>query len=98
MLLVALLCGATAVVWVSGVRIIVIKPIGALLNGVTGTVAGLSNVKLLDSSDAICKRHEGGVSSLCRGREAAVIAEKRRTLFHLPYGDSLYRMTGAPEN
>lgn len=82
-------------VWIAGVRIIVIQPIGALPNGVTAIVAGLSNVNLLDSPDAICNRHEGGVSLLCRGREAAAIAEKGTILLRLPYSKTLYRMTGA---
>ncbi|MGQ3211104.1 hypothetical protein [Shinella sp.] len=95
--LAALLVGITAVIWLGGVRIIVIQPIGALPNGVTAIVAGLSNVNLLDSPDAICNRHEGGVSLLCRGREAAAIAEKGNILLRLPYSETLYRMTGAPE-
>lgn len=96
--LTALLVGIAAVIWLGGVRIIVIQPIGALPNGVTAIVAGLSNVNLLDSPDAICNRHEGGVSLLCRGREAAAIAEKGNILLRMPYSETLFRMTGAPEN
>lgn len=82
--------------WLGGVRIIVIQPIGALPNGVTAIVAGLNNVNLLDSPDAICNRHEGGVSLWCRGREAAAIAQKGKILVRLPYCETLFRMTGAP--
>lgn len=94
----ALLVGLVAIglVWLGGVRIIVIQPIGALPKGVTAIVAGLSNVNLLDSPDAICNRHEGGVSLLCRGREAAAIAQKGNILVRLPYSETLFRWTGAP--
>jgi len=78
-------------------RIIVIQPIGALPNGVTAIVAGLSNVNLLDSPDASCNQNEGGVSLLCRGREEAAIAQKGKILLRLPYSETLFRMTGAPE-
>lgn len=94
-LLVGLL--AIGLVWLGGVRVIVIQPIGALPNGVTAIVAGLSNVNLLDSPDAICNRHQGGVSLLCRGREAAAIAQKGKILLRLPYSETLFRWTGAPD-
>ena len=95
LLLVALLAGGA--VWFGGVRIIVIQPIGALPKGVTVIVAGLKNVNFVDSPDAICNRHEGGVSLLCRGREAGAIAEKGKILLRLPYSKILFKMTGAPE-
>jgi len=95
----ALLVGllTIALVWLGGVRTIVIQPIGALPDGVAAIVAGLSNVNLLDSPDAICNRHEGEVSLLCRGREAAAIAQKGKILLRLPYSETLFRLTGAPD-
>lgn len=83
-------------VWLGGVRVIVIQPIGALPDGVTVLVAGVRNVRLLDSPDAICHRHEGGVSLLCRGREAAAIASNGKILLRLPYSEALFKMTGGP--
>jgi hypothetical protein len=87
---------AAGLIWFGGVRIIVIQPMGALPQGVTAVVAGLSDVNLLDSPDAICNRHEGGVSLLCRGREAATIAKHGKILVRLPYSETLFRLTGAP--
>lgn len=94
----SLLVGLVAVglVWFGGIRIIVIQPIGALPHGVTAVVAGLGNANLLDSPDAICNRQEGGVSLLCRGREAAAIAQRGKILVRLPYSETLFRLTGAP--
>jgi len=89
--------GLAATIWLSGIRIIVIQPIGSLPNGVTAIVADLRNVNLLDSQDAICNRHEGGVSVPCRWREAAAIAEKGKMLIRLPYSEWLYRFTNAPK-
>lgn len=93
-LLVGLL--AVGVVWLGGVRIVVIQPIGAIPKGVTVIVTGVKNVNLIDSPDAICNRNEGGVSLWCRGREAAAITEKGQVLVRLPYSETLFKMTGAP--
>lgn len=87
--------GAVAI-WVGGVRVVVIQPIGALPEGVTAIVAGVKNVRLIDSPDAICARHEGGVSLLCRGREAAAIAREGKILLRLPYSETLFWLTGGP--
>lgn len=89
--------GLTVIIWWGGVRIVVIQPIGALPEGVTAIVMGVKNVNLIDSPDAICNRHEGGVSLWCRGREAAAIARNGRIIARLPYSETLFRMTGAPE-
>ena len=85
------------VIWLGGVRIVVIQPIGAIPDGVTAIVVGVKNVNLIDSPDAICNRHEGGVSLWCRGREAAAIAKNGRIIARLPYSETLFWMTGAPE-
>jgi hypothetical protein len=90
---VVILCGL--LVWVLGIRVIVIQPIGALPSGVTAIVMGLSNVNLLDSPDAICTRKNGGVSLLCRGLEAAAIAQSGTILLRLPYSEALFNLTGA---
>ena len=88
----AALVGLT--VWVGGVRVIVVQPIGALPEGVTAIVAGLHHARLIDSPDAICNRNEGGVSLLCRVREAAGVAKYGTILLRLPYSETLFRMTG----
>lgn len=96
---IAVLCIVAAVagiVWGGGVRVIVIQPLGVLPDGVTAIVAGISGARLLDSPDAICARHEGGVSVLCRAREGAAIAENGIILARLPYSETLFRLTGAP--
>jgi len=57
----------TAVVWLAGVRLFVVQPIGALPDGATVVVAGMHRLNLIDSPDAVCMRLQGGVSLLCRG-------------------------------
>lgn len=96
LLIIAIIAISAFGVWLGGVRVVVIQPIGALPEGVTAVVAGVRNVRLLDSPDAICHRHEGGVSLLCRGREAAAIASNGKILLRLPYSDMLFRLTGGP--
>lgn len=83
-------------IWIGGVRIVVIQPIGALPEGVTVVVAGVRHVQLIDSPDAICNRHEGGVSLLCRAREAGALANKGKVLLRFPYSETLFRITGGP--
>lgn len=92
----AILALAAVAIWIGGIRVIVIQPIGALPEGATVIVAGLGNVRLIDSPDAICHRREGGVSLLCRGATAGAIAEAGTILLRLPYSDFLFRLTGGP--
>jgi len=84
------------IVWLGGIRVVVIQPIGALPEGITIVVAGVKNVRLIDSPDAICNRHEGGVSILCRAREAGAIAKNSKILLRMPYSETLFRITGGP--
>ncbi|MCB1439946.1 MAG: hypothetical protein KDJ63_09250 [Nitratireductor sp.] len=84
------------VVWIAGIRIIVIQPIGAIPKGVTVVVANLPKLRLIDSPDAMCYRQMGGVSLLCRGAMAAAIANNGKILLRLPYSETLFRMTGGP--
>lgn len=84
-------------IWVSGIRIIVIQPIGAIPDGITVIVSGVPNLKFVDSPDAICQRINGGVSLLCRGATAAAIANKGKILLRLPYSSILFRLSGAPD-
>ncbi len=83
-------------IWVSGTRIIVIQPIGAIPDGITVIVLGIHNVNFIDSPDAICQRMQGGVSLLCRGATAAAISQKGTILLRLPYSEYLFRLSGAP--
>jgi len=84
------------VIWFAGIRVVVIQPLGALPDGVTAVVAGVQNVRFIDSPDAICYRHEGGVSLFCRAREAAALARNGTILLRLPYSETLFRVTGGP--
>ncbi|WOC15467.1 hypothetical protein [Pseudochrobactrum sp. MP213Fo] len=86
-----------AFIWLAGIRVIVIQPIGALPAGVTAIVLGLHNAKFIDSPDAICNRTQGGVSLICRGITAGTIAQKGTILLRLPYSEFLFRLSGAPE-
>lgn len=98
--MIALLLAAAAVaVNLSGARVIVVQPIGAIPHGVTIVVTGLNTdkVNFIDSPDAICQRTQGGVSLLCRGFTAAAIAKHGTIWARLPYSATLYAMTGAPK-
>lgn len=92
---VALAC--VAAIYVAGIRIVVIQPIGAIPKGVTAVVAGIENVNFVDSPDAICMRRMGGVSLLCRGMTAAAIANNSKILLRLPYSSILFKLSGAPD-
>jgi hypothetical protein len=83
-------------IWLGGIRIIVIQPIGALPEGVTAIVAGIRGPNFIDSPDAICARSMGGVSLLCRGMAAARIVKEGTILLRLPYSETLFRFTGGP--
>jgi hypothetical protein len=83
-------------IWLGGIRIIVIQPIGAIPNGVTAIVAGIRGPNFIDSPDAICNRTMGGVSLLCRGMAAARIVNQGYIVARLPYSETLFRLSGAP--
>lgn len=91
-----LICAAVIVVWMGGIRVVAIQPIGAIPEGVTAVVSGVRKIRLVDSPDAICAREHGGVSLICRGATAAAIVRQGKILFRLHYGDTLFRMTGGP--
>lgn len=90
------LCTLLVGIWLGGVRVVVIQPIGAIPEGVTVIVAGIEGVRMVDSPDAICARKHGGVSLLCRGATAAAIARNGKILLRLPYSETLFRFTGGP--
>jgi len=83
--------------WLGGIRIIVIQPIGAIPKGVTAIVAGIRGPNFIDSPDAICDRTMGGVSLLCRGMVAARIVDQGYIVARLPYSETLFRLSGAPD-
>ncbi|PZU23806.1 MAG: hypothetical protein DI589_05925 [Shinella sp.] len=83
-------------VWVAGLRIFVIQPIGAIPKGVTAIVINVRGLNFIDSPDAFCYR-QGTPNLLCRGVSAARVVEVGTILLRFPYSETLYRMTGAPE-
>jgi hypothetical protein len=88
---------ALVLAWAVGVRIFVIQPIGAIPEGVTVIVYGVPGLNFIDSPDAFCQRHQGGVNLLCRGMAAGTVAKNGTILLRLPYMSILYAMSGAPE-
>jgi hypothetical protein len=93
--LVFLAVGAIAATQVS---IVVVQPIGAVPEGRTLIVSRLTNVKFLDSADAICERLQGGVSLICRAAVLGRIGEEATVYLRLPYSKTLYSMsTGGVE-
>ncbi|MCM0752209.1 hypothetical protein DEA98_16005 [Brucella pseudogrignonensis] len=97
MIAIAAVVALIAGIWVSGIRVVVIQPIGAIPDGITVIVSGVPNLQLVDSPDAICQRINGGVSLLCRGATAAAIANRGKILLRLPYSSILFRLSGAPD-
>ena len=85
--------GLVLAVWLGGVRVVVIQPIGALPDGVTAVVAGLPGARLIDSPDSMCLRSTGEVTLICRGVMAGGIAGETAILLRLPYSRFLYNLT-----
>jgi len=90
------ICVAALGIWLGGIRIIVIQPIGVIPDGVTAVVAGIRGPNFIDSPDAICNRQMGGVSLMCRGMAAARIVNQGYIVARLPYSETLFRLTGGP--
>lgn len=82
-----------------GVKVIVIPPIGAVPEGATLITTGLDGamVNYLDSADAMCQRSIGSVNLFCRGMMLAGIAKVATIQARLPYSETLYYLTGAPQ-
>lgn len=81
-------------IWLGGVRIFVIQPIGAIPEGVTAVVVGVRGLNLVDSPDDVCARL-GQPNLFCRGSAAARVANEGKIILRLPFSETLYRMTGA---
>ncbi len=85
------------VAWLAGVRILVIQPIGAIPDGATIILHGSRGLAFVDSPDAFCMRHNGGVTLLCRGAVLGAVGKDATILIRLPYIGPLYWLTGAPD-
>ena len=97
-IIVAVLAGiATLAIWLGGIRIFIIQPIGALPDGITTVVAGMPSLRLVDSPDALCYRTQHSVTLICRMAAMTGVANNGKILLRLPYSSVLYRLTGAPE-
>lgn len=90
---VALTIIATIVIAATQVSIVVIQPIGAIPEGRTVIISRLTNVKFIDSPDAICQRLQDGVSLLCRGVILARITQEAKIYARLPYSKVLYSIS-----
>lgn len=83
-------------IWIGGVRVFVIQPIGAVPEGVTAIVVNIRGLNFIDSPDAFCAR-QGQPNLLCRGMTAARVAAQGKIILRLPYNQTLYDLTGAPD-
>lgn len=95
----ALIAGTVLIilfVWIAGVRIFVVQPIGALPKGVTAVVINIRGLNFIDSPDAFCLRN-GSPNLLCRGMAIGKVAKEGKILIRLPYSDFLYKLSGAPD-
>ncbi|MCT6870628.1 MAG: hypothetical protein M3Z70_02150 [Bartonella sp.] len=86
-------CGAA---YLSGVRVFVIQPIGAVPEGATVVISGVKKLNAIDSPDAVCDRY-GTVNLICRAAVLANVADNGKILLRLPYSPFLYHLSGAPE-
>ncbi len=84
------------IAYLSGVRVLVVQPIGAIPEGRTLIVSGVSQLNAIDSPDAVCERI-GNVNLLCRAGIIAGVVDKGEILLRLPYSQFLYNLSGAPE-
>ncbi|MBH9987535.1 hypothetical protein H3S84_04540 [Bartonella sp. W8098] len=84
------------IAYLSGVRVFVVQPIGAVPEGRTLIVSGVSKLHAIDSPDAVCERI-GTVNLLCRAGVIAGVVDKGEILLRLPYSQFLYNLSGAPE-
>ncbi|OCJ38024.1 hypothetical protein [Agrobacterium tumefaciens] len=83
-------------IWIAGVRIFVVQPIGALPKGVTAVVINIRGLNFIDSPDAFCSRN-GSPNLLCRGMAIGRVAKEGKILLRLPYSKILYHLSGAPD-
>lgn len=83
-------------IWLSGLRIFIIQPIGAIPKGVTAIVINIRGINFVDSPDAVCIR-QGSPNLLCRGMVAAKVAQEGTIIARLPFSSTLYSMSGAPD-
>jgi hypothetical protein len=90
-----MLAVAASAVWLFGVRILVVPPIGAVPEGATVVVAGAPGLNLIDTADAFCLRTTGEVTLLCRGAALAAVAKNGSILLRLPYSETLDAITQA---
>lgn len=86
-------CGAA---YLSGIRVFVIQPIGAVPEGATVVISGVKKLNAIDSPDAVCDRY-GTVNLICRAAVLANVADNGKILLRLPYSPFLYHLSGAPE-
>lgn len=94
--LAGLLLGIPLLAYVAGVRIVVVKPIGAVPEGRTVVVYGPNGLNFVDSPDAFCLRRTGSVTLLCRGAALAGIVNNSTILARLPYSSALDAIAGTP--
>lgn len=72
----------------STTALVTVPPIGALPEGATLWVWRSGAMRFIDSPDAMCARHVGGVSLLCRGAAIAAISDK--VIARFSYSEALY--------
>lgn len=73
--------------------IFVVQPMGALPEGRTLVILRLNKTEFIDSADAMCERHMGGVSLICRAITLGAVAGKSTVLLRLPYSQWLYEIS-----
>jgi hypothetical protein len=92
-LLVFCILGIALLVIATQITIFVIQPIGALPDGVTVILLRKGQLKFVDSPDAICARKMGGVSLICRGMTAGIVAKESTIIARLPFIPWLYDLS-----
>lgn len=85
------------IAYAAGVRIFIVKPIGAVPEGRTVIVFGASGLNAVDSPDAFCLRNQGNVTLICRAAAISAVVNKGKILLRLPYIGILDKLAGTPE-
>ena len=93
--LLLLLCGAAFVI--ADVKIFVVPPMPGYPDGAVLLVRASGAFNIVDSPDAVCERENGDATLMCRDAVVSVIA-RSAVLARLPYWETLYRATGAPDD
>src|SRR4051794_21060444 len=95
-ILASILLAVPLIAFLSGMRIFVIKPIGAIPEGRTVLLHGAPGLNWVDSPDALCMRTTGSVTLFCRMAALGAAVKDTTIVARLPYSSVLDAVAGTP--